>query len=176
MLAVGWDHVLPLLHCYSHYYHSHNSYPTTTTTDTAAHVVLVIPTPSEDGGANSTTMHTTIYYSILQKLSLLYYRAILLYLYYYILSDAEQARYNTLKLIHEDNQSTIKQIYGQMNHNVTKHISPKFHYVKQQVELKKISVIYTESEENTADIFTKPLNNHIFRYLSDWLLGRNCNK
>jgi len=79
-------------------------------------------------------------------------------------------------IIYEDNQSTIKQIYGQMNHNVTKHISPKFHFVKQQVELKKISVEYIESSENTADIFTKPLNHQIFKYLSDWLMGRNCHK
>jgi len=35
-------------------------------------------------------------------------------------------------IIYEDNQSTIKQFYGQMNHNVTRHISPKFHFVKQQ--------------------------------------------
>ena len=66
-------------------------------------------------------------------------------------------------IIYEDNQSTIKQVYGSMNHNVTKHISPKFHFVKQQVELKKISVVYTESSENTADIFTKPLNKQIFQ-------------
>jgi len=44
-------------------------------------------------------------------------------------------------IIYEDNQSTINQVYGSMNHNVTKHISPNFYIVKQQVELKKISVV-----------------------------------
>jgi hypothetical protein len=77
-------------------------------------------------------------------------------------------------IIFEDNQSTIKQVYGGMNHNVTKHMSPKFNYTKQQVDLKRISIEYIESEENTADIFTKPLNKHIFKYLSNWLMGKNC--
>ena len=75
-------------------------------------------------------------------------------------------------IIYEDNQSTIKQIYGQMNHNATKHMSPKFNYTKQQVELKKISVEYVETSENTADIFTKPLNKHIFNYHASWLMGK----
>lgn len=37
-------------------------------------------------------------------------------------------------VIFEDNQSTIKMVYNELNHQTTKHIAPKYHYTREQVQ------------------------------------------
>ncbi len=59
--------------------------------------------------------------------------------------------------IYEDNQSCIAMIHGQSNHQKSKHISPKYHYTREQVQIGEIEVKYIKTEEMTADILTKPL-------------------
>lgn len=57
-----------------------------------------------------------------------------------------------------DNQSAIRMIECNENSKRTKHIDIKFHFVKDAVCNKNIVVSYVSTQQNVADIFTKPLN------------------
>ena len=52
---------------------------------------------------------------------------------------------------------TIKLAEDEMFHKRTKHIAVKYHYTKEQQDLKSIKIIYVPTEENLADFFTKLL-------------------
>lgn len=67
-----------------------------------------------------------------------------------------------------DNQSAIKLIKNPVLHKRTKHIDICFHFVREKYENKEISVSYVATENQLADIFTKPLPKQRFekcRYL-----------
>jgi transposase InsO family protein len=59
--------------------------------------------------------------------------------------------------IHADNQSTIKLIENPKFSSRTKHIDVRLHYVRECVVDGKIQLIFCPSEENVADLLTKPL-------------------
>ena len=42
-------------------------------------------------------------------------------------------------------------------HSRTKHIDLRYHFIREAVEDEKITMEYTPSEENVADVFTKAL-------------------
>ena len=73
--------------------------------------------------------------------------------------------------IYEDNQSTINQVYGNMKHGNTKHINPKFHYTREQIRKGKVCVKYVKTEDNIADLLTKPLPTRQGQYLSSLILN-----
>jgi hypothetical protein len=73
--------------------------------------------------------------------------------------------------IYEDNQSTINQVYGNMKHGNTKHINPKFHYTREQIRKGKVCVKYVKTEDNIADLLTKPLPTRQSQYLSSLILN-----
>lgn len=56
-----------------------------------------------------------------------------------------------------DSQSCISMIDNQKFSNRTKHIATKYHYIREQVTNGKIKLEYVPSQENTADLMTKPL-------------------
>ena len=56
-----------------------------------------------------------------------------------------------------DNQSAIKLASNAEFHKRSKHIDVKYHYTRQLVSQKKISIGYVPTTEQKADIFTKPL-------------------
>jgi len=60
--------------------------------------------------------------------------------------------------IFEDNQSAIAYSKNPTNHKYTKHIATKYHFVREQVELLLIELVKVMSAANTADVFTKPLD------------------
>lgn len=43
-------------------------------------------------------------------------------------------------------------------HGQTKHIDIRYHFLRETVKEQKLSVKYIPTEENMADIFTKPLS------------------
>jgi hypothetical protein len=59
--------------------------------------------------------------------------------------------------VNSDSQSCIKAIENQKYSSRTKHIDVKYHYTREMVESKKINLEYCKSEDNVADILTKPL-------------------
>lgn len=57
-----------------------------------------------------------------------------------------------------DNQSCIKLSINPVFHNRLKHIKIPYHYIRDMVDRKVIKLIYINTNEQTADIFTKPLS------------------
>lgn len=59
-------------------------------------------------------------------------------------------------VVHTDSQSWVSMIKNQRFSNRTKHFDTRYHYIRDQVEQKKILLEYCPTAENTADIMTKP--------------------
>jgi len=59
--------------------------------------------------------------------------------------------------IHEDNQSAIAYSKNPTQHKYTKHIATRYHFVREQVDLKTVELIKVDTRDNVADLFTKPL-------------------
>eukprot|EP00253_Pinus_taeda_P028810 PITA_28810 len=60
-------------------------------------------------------------------------------------------------LIRGDNQSTIKLANNPIYHARTKHIDTQHHFVREKLKSKEIDISSCNTNENVADIFTKPL-------------------
>ena len=73
-------------------------------------------------------------------------------------------------VIYCDNTSTINMSKNQVMHSKTKHISIKYHFIRDKVANKEVRLEYICSKEQIADIFTKPLPKDAFEHLQG-LLG-----
>jgi len=60
-------------------------------------------------------------------------------------------------VIKSDSQSSIKLANNPVYHARTKHVEVQFHFVREKIQSADISLIYCNTCENAADIFTKPL-------------------
>ena len=69
--------------------------------------------------------------------------------------------------IFEDNQAAIKLAKNPQYHGQTKHISIKYHFVREQVSNGTIRLKYCQTDEMTADMFTKGLAKTKFAKLRD---------
>ena len=56
-----------------------------------------------------------------------------------------------------DNQGAKSLTKDNTHHTCTKHIDVQYHFTREAVEAKKITIIYTPTDEMLADTFTKPL-------------------
>ncbi|KAM0961159.1 hypothetical protein ACFX13_020902 [Malus domestica] len=72
--------------------------------------------------------------------------------------------------LHCDNTSAIAITRNSVFHQKTKHIDRRYHFIKDALQEGIIDLIYCPTEEQIADIFTKPLANDRFNYLRN-LLG-----
>ncbi len=72
-------------------------------------------------------------------------------------------------IIHEDNQSCIALAKNPMHHERTKHIDIKYHFIREKVANKQVLIEYVETEEQIADILTKPLTKGPFEHLREKL-------
>lgn len=70
-----------------------------------------------------------------------------------------------------DNQSAIQLAKNPVYHKRTKHIDVHYHFVREKVEDKSITVKYVPSEYQLADIFTKALPRERFSDLRKELLA-----
>jgi hypothetical protein len=64
-----------------------------------------------------------------------------------------------------DNQGTIVLTSDQTNHIHTKHIDLRYHFVQDKTADNTIAFKYVRSQDNIADIFTKPLPRPAFAEL-----------
>ena len=69
--------------------------------------------------------------------------------------------------IYEDNQGAIELTKNPRFHNRTKHIDVSFHYIREQVNLKTVSVKYCPTNVMLADIITKGLSRNAFETFRD---------
>ena len=61
-----------------------------------------------------------------------------------------------------DNTSAICLTKNPILHSRTKHIDVKHHFIREHVENNDICLEYVKSEDQIADIFTKPLSTESF--------------
>ena len=73
-----------------------------------------------------------------------------------------------------DNQSAIKLAKNPVFHSKTKHVDTKYHHIRSLIAKDVIKPIYCPSEDQTSDIFTKPLGRIKFTKFRDEL-GIYCN-
>ena len=59
--------------------------------------------------------------------------------------------------LYGDNQGSISLTKNPSNHNRTKHIDVKFHFIRDCYANKVIDILHVPSENNAANAFTKPL-------------------
>jgi hypothetical protein len=60
-------------------------------------------------------------------------------------------------VIHYDNQSWIKLSENPVFHDKSKHIEIRYHFIRDKVQKGAIQLQYIPTDEQLADIFTKPL-------------------
>ena len=68
-----------------------------------------------------------------------------------------------------DNQSSIKLANNPIYHARTKHVDAQFHFVREKLQSNEIALMYFNTYENTADIFTKPLGKVKFELFREML-------
>ena len=70
--------------------------------------------------------------------------------------------YNSNITVLEDNQSVIKISENNDSSKKLKHIDIKYHFIVENVATGKVKLNYIESNNNIADLFTKPLGKCLF--------------
>ena len=71
----------------------------------------------------------------------------------------------------EDNASTILLATGHGRHEMTKHIAPRYHYVREQISNGSIRVEHKPTTEMVADVLTKPLDEELYNKFSRVLMN-----
>ena len=74
-------------------------------------------------------------------------------------------------IIFEDNTACIAMSENPVNHEKTKHIFLKYHFIRECVENKNIQVHYLSTDLMIADLLTKPTDVNVCRELGPFLLG-----
>jgi hypothetical protein len=72
-------------------------------------------------------------------------------------------------IIHCDNASAISISKNPVQHSKSKHISIKYHYLRDQAENKNIKLEYVPIQEQVVDIFAKTLSRDVFEYIKNKL-------
>jgi len=75
-----------------------------------------------------------------------------------------------------DNQSPINLAKNPISYGRSKHIETKFHFLREQVRKGKLEVKHCNTNEQVADMFTKPLRLDKFEELREWLAVRSVAK
>jgi hypothetical protein len=74
-----------------------------------------------------------------------------------------------LVVIHCDNQSCIKILENLVFHDRWKHMEMRYHYVRDMVQRRAVSLRYIPTDEQTANVLTKPLSKTKIEYFRDKL-------
>ena len=65
-------------------------------------------------------------------------------------------------LIYEDNNGTISLAKNKVTNSRSKHIDIKYHFIREHVANEDVNLEYINTENQLADIFTKPLREDKF--------------
>jgi hypothetical protein len=68
-----------------------------------------------------------------------------------------------------DNQSCIKLLVNPVFHDKSKHTGIKYHFIRDVVEKRVVNLHYVATNEQVADVLTKPLSKVKFEYFRDKL-------
>ena len=80
--------------------------------------------------------------------------------------------YTEPTLIHQDNKGTITLMKGGGKHKRSKHFIIDFDALREYVKEKEIEVVYCETENMPADMFTKILPKRLFERHRDTILSK----
>lgn len=83
--------------------------------------------------------------------------------------EALRFKQNHSTVIYCDNNSAIKLSKNPVLHGRSKHIDVKYHFLRDLTRKGVIDLIFCKSEEQVADIFTKPLKVASFQKLREML-------
>ena len=72
-------------------------------------------------------------------------------------------------MIHCDNQSCVKMSINPVQHDRTKHVEMKYHYVREMVQRRAMELQYIPTDEKILHVITKPLGRGKFVYFRDRL-------
>lgn len=72
-------------------------------------------------------------------------------------------------IIYYDNSSAINISKNPVLYSKTNHISIKFHFLREKVNVKEFRLEYVSTKEQIVDIFMNPLPNDTFEYLREKL-------
>ena len=61
-------------------------------------------------------------------------------------------------LLRGDNMGSLSLAKNPVNHQRSKHIDVRYHFIRSLVDSKLLNLEYVSSDNNAADIFTKPVN------------------
>jgi hypothetical protein len=61
-----------------------------------------------------------------------------------------------------DNTSAIAMTSNPVDHSRTKHIDIRYHFIREHVESGTVELFFVPTEQQIADIFTKPLDESTF--------------
>ena len=61
-----------------------------------------------------------------------------------------------IKFLKMDNQGAIALAKNPVHHKRSKHIDVKYHYVRLEIQNRAVSLTYVPTDNNVADVFTKP--------------------
>jgi hypothetical protein len=70
-----------------------------------------------------------------------------------------------------DNQSSINIAKNPIFHARTKHVEAQYYFVREKLQSNEITLVYCNTSENVADIFTKPLEKIKFELFREMLGG-----
>ena len=74
-----------------------------------------------------------------------------------LIVDMTGCNFHTVNLL-VDNQGAIAISKNPVQHQRSKHISIKYHFVRTEIKNNVVSLTYIESDNNIADLFTKPVS------------------
>jgi hypothetical protein len=75
-------------------------------------------------------------------------------------------------LIKIDNQGAMNLAKNPVHHQRSKHIDIKYHFIRSEIQEGRINLEYIPSEENIADVFTKPASKTKLNSFGGTMLGR----
>lgn len=74
-------------------------------------------------------------------------------------------------LINVDNQGAINLAKNPVNHQRSKHIDIKYHFIRSEVQSGNVKLQYIPTDNNVADIFTKPATKVKLERFKNFLMG-----
>ena len=78
-----------------------------------------------------------------------------------VLQELGNTNTDTITL-YEDNKSCIQFTKNNNVHKRSKHIDQRYHYIRELVANNKVKLEYVPTDQNIADLFTKPLSSERF--------------
>ena len=73
--------------------------------------------------------------------------------------------------IHADSQSALNLVENPVDHNRTKHIDIRYHFVRERFAAGVIDVIYIPRDDNVADLMTKAVSKQSLTNFHSCLFG-----